>query len=227
MTPIVRLVDDDAALRDGLRFALRMAGIEAVGYESAEAFLKQDDPMRPGCVVLDIRMDGMSGLECQQRMKAAGFLQPVIFLSGHGDIEMALQAIKNGAADFLTKPVQAEKLAQACRRLFAWDKEARSARAIRDEARKRFARLTPRERDVASLALKGLPNKAIAAALGISEQAVKIHRSNLYGKLELHSAVEIRDLVAKADLALDEESNEANISRTDQIDVKLLPSDKS
>ena len=121
---LVRLVDDDATLREGLLFALQMLGLSAVGYESAEEFLQRDDPSVPGCVVMDIRMGGMSGLECQTRMKTAGFDQPVVFLSGHGDVEMAIQAVKQGAADFLTKPVTAEKLAEACRRLFAWNLDA-------------------------------------------------------------------------------------------------------
>lgn len=197
-TPLVRLVDDDEALRNALLFSLRMADLRAVGYESAEDFLRRDDPTVPGCVVMDIRMTGMSGLECHARMPSLGFDQPVVFLSGHGDIEMALLAVKNGAADFFTKPVAPEKLARAARELFAWNLDARRRSREREHARKRVDTLTPRELDVALETVKGDTNKAIAARLGVSEQAVKIHRSSVYAKLEVRSAVEIKAVLDAA-----------------------------
>lgn len=197
-TPLVRLVDDDEALRNALLFSLRMADLRAVGYESAEEFLRRDDPAVPGCVVMDIRMTGMSGLECHARMPSLGFDQPVVFLSGHGDIEMALLAVKNGAADFFTKPVDPEKLARAARELFAWNLDARRRSREREHAHKRVETLTPRELDVALETVKGDTNKAIAARLGVSEQAVKIHRSSVYAKLEVRSAVEIKAVLDAA-----------------------------
>ncbi len=217
-TSVVRLVDDDSSLRGGLAFALEMAGLAVVGYESAEALFERDDPRVPGCIVLDIRMGGMSGLECQRRLKSHGFDQPVIFLSGHGDVEMALQAVKQGAADFFTKPVSAERLAEACRRLFDWNVSARRERAERARAQGLVARLTPREKDVALAASTGAANKTIAKALGVSEQAVKIHRSNVYAKLEVHSAVEIRAVLERAGAA--EKTDE---SRLGAVRTQLLP----
>lgn len=117
---LIRLVDDDREFRTSQIFALRMAGLDAVGFESAERFLEDDDPLRPGCVVLDVRMDGMSGLDCLRKLRDAGRDIPVVFLSGHGDIDMALWAVKHGAADFLQKPVRTERLVESCRRLIAW-----------------------------------------------------------------------------------------------------------
>lgn len=222
-TPTVRLVDDDNSLRSALIFALEMAGLHAVGYESAEAFLERDDPEVPGCVVMDIRMDGISGLECQARMRQAGFDQPVIFLSGHGDIEMALQAVKQGAADFFTKPVPTEKLADACRRLFDWNAAARARRRIRDEARDRIAALTPREREVACEAMTGAANKTIAASLGISEQGVKIHRSNIYAKLGVHSVVEIQKVFESAEIPPQQENGEKAAQGPSAVEARLLP----
>ncbi len=222
--PLVRLVDDDASLRNGLLFALQMSGLSAVGYESAEDFLEKDDPSVPGCVVMDIRMGGMSGLECQTRMKAAGFDQPVVFLSGHGDVQMAIQAVKQGAADFLTKPVTAEKLADACRRLFEWNRDAREKRRLRDAARARIASLTPRERIVAVESTTGAANKAIAQSLGISEQGVKLHRSNIYAKLDVHSAVEIRRLFEVAEITLDPNAQEETESA---VETRLLPPEET
>lgn len=221
---LVRLVDDDATLRNGLLFALQMLGLSAVGYESAEEFLQKDDPSVPGCVVMDIRLGGMSGLECQTRMKAAGFDQPVVFLSGHGDVEMAIQAVKQGAADFLTKSVAAEKLAEACRRLFAWNLEDRERRSRRDAARARIASLTPRERIVAVEATTGAANKTIAQALGISEQGVKLHRSNIYAKLDVHSAVEIRRLFEVAQVPLDPTAREETRGA---VETRLLPPEEA
>lgn len=226
--PTVRLVDDDASLRGGLVFALEMAGLHTVGYDSAEAFLTRDDPKVPGCVVMDIRMGGMSGLECQTRMRDAGFDQPVIFLSGHGDIEMALLAVKQGAADFFTKPVAAEKLAQACRRLFDWNLASRERRRKRDSARARLKTLTPREHEVALAATTGAPNKTIAASLGISEQAVKIHRSNIYAKLEVHSVVEVRQVFECAEVPLCAEKNRLDDSLDGAlaaVETRLLPTE--
>lgn len=169
-TPLVRLVDDDEALRNALLFSLRMADLRAVGYESAEEFLRRDDPAVPGCVVMDIRMTGMSGLECHARMPSLGFDQPV----------------------------DPENLARAARELFAWNLDARRRSREREHARKRVETLTPRELDVALETVKGDTNKAIAARLGVSEQAVKIHRSSVYAKLEVRSAVEIKTVLDAA-----------------------------
>lgn len=195
---LVRLVDDDPAVLDGHGLVLRVAGFDVAGYESAEAFLEKDDPRRPGCAVLDLRMGGMSGLECQAAMASRGIDLPVLFITGHGDMETAVYALKKGAADFLSKPVTAEKLVDSCRRLSEWHLALRAHRAQVDAAAALVETLTPRERDVAKLAAEGRPNKAAALELGVSEQAVKIHRSNVYAKLGVHSPVEVNALLTLA-----------------------------
>lgn len=195
LEPLVRIVDDDESLRGGLSFVLRMASMPVQCYESAEEFLSRDDSARPGCVVLDIRMAGMSGLECQQEMRRRGWTQPVLFLTGHGDAQMAVRALKQGAADFLQKPVDAERFVQACSTLVDWHRET-----LRENARRRaivecVRLLSEREREVARQLARGSSNKEIASAMGISEQGVKFHRSNIYRKLNVRTAVEIDHLL--------------------------------
>lgn len=123
LEPVVRLVDDDEGLLGGFLFVLKVAGFQVLTYTSAEDFLAKDDFARPGCIVLDVRMGGMNGLECQQALREKGVSQPILFMSGHGDIDMAMRAVKNGAADFLQKPVEADDLAEACRKLVNWHVE--------------------------------------------------------------------------------------------------------
>lgn len=196
--PVIRLVDDEAELRRAQAFVLELAGFETRQYASAEEFLERDDHARPGCVVMDVRMEGMSGLQCQQAMNERGIRLPVLFLTGHGDAHMAVVALKRGAADFLQKPVPAEELVAACRALVEWDARRRETEAGRERAKALIAALSAREKEVASLVGTGLPNKAIAERLGVSEQNIKIHRSNIYAKLGVHSAVEIRSLLEAA-----------------------------
>ena len=198
LSPIVRLVDDEEQLTQAQAFVLRLAGIDSVRYPSAEDFLERDSPARPGCVVLDIRMGGMSGLQCQDELLQRGNPLPVLFLSGHGDIDMAMMAIKKGAADFLQKPVPAERLVEACRTLIDWDIRQRGAAEERRLAAERLATLTPRELEVARLVATGIANKTAAQQLGVSEQGVKLHRSNIYRKLGVRSALEIRDMLERS-----------------------------
>lgn len=216
LSPLIRLVDDEPQLRKAQAFVLQLAGFDTREFESAEDFLEQDDHERPGCVVLDIRMGGMSGLQCQEEMNARGIRLPVLFLSGHGDIHMAVMALKRGAADFLQKPVPAEKLVEACRTLVDWDATSREKARERARAKQLLAKLSPREREVAQLVATGLPNKAVAERLGVSEQNIKIHRSNIYAKLALRSAVEIRSLLDSA--GADEKKNPL-------ITLQVLPED--
>lgn len=191
LDPIVRLVDDDEGLLGGLFFVLKVAGFDVLTYPSAEDFLAKDDFARPGCIVMDVRMGGMSGLECQQELRRKGVSQPILFMSGHGDIDMALRAVKNGAADFLQKPVEADDLAAACRKLVNWHVDFLRSNEAKERDRLQCDSLTDREREVAECVAKGLTNKAIADRFGISEQGVKFHRTNIYRKLSVHSAVEV------------------------------------
>ena len=191
LDPIVRLVDDDEGLLGGLSFVLKVAGFDVLTYGSAEDFLAKDDFARPGCIVMDVRMGGMSGLECQQELRRKGVTQPILFMSGHGDIDMALRAVKNGAADFLQKPVEADDLAAACRKLVNWHVDFLRSNEAKERDRLQCESLTDREREVAECVAKGLTNKAIADRFGISEQGVKFHRTNIYRKLGVHSAVEV------------------------------------
>ena len=200
LDPIVRLVDDDEGLLGGLSFVLKVAGFDVLTYTSAEDFLAKDDFARPGCIVMDVRMGGMSGLECQQELRRKGVTQPILFMSGHGGIDMALRAVKNGAADFLQKPVEADDLAAACRKLVNWHVDFLRSNEAKEKDRLQCESLTDREREVAECVAKGLTNKAIADRFGISEQGVKFHRTNIYRKLGVHSAVEVeKKLSGKSD----------------------------
>ncbi|WP_297609164.1 response regulator [uncultured Sutterella sp.] len=212
LPPLVRLVDDDEALLRAHSFVLNVAGMEVRTYSSGEEFLQFDDFARPGCVVLDVRMTGMSGLECQEVLRKRGIDLPVLFLTGHGDIDMALLAVKRGAADFLQKPVEAETLAEACRTLLEWHIEERTKKAELESLRRRVASLTPRELEVALQAAQGIPNKPAAAALGISEQAVRIHRMSIYRKLGIHSPVEILGKLRAAGLIAGESESRAFVT---------------
>ena len=195
---LIRLVDDDREFRTAQIFALRMAGLDAVGFESAERFLQGDDARRPGCVVLDVRMEGMSGLECLRKLRESGRDIPIVFLSGHGDIDMALWAVKHGAADFLQKPVRTERLVESCRRLIAWHEAELRRKAHASKLSEIWATLTPKEKEVARGMAEGLSAKGAAETLGVSEQAVKMHRSNVYRKLGVRTASEIARMLELA-----------------------------
>lgn len=212
---LIRLVDDDREFRTAQIFALRMAGFDAVGFESSEAFLRDDDVRRPGCVVLDVRMEGMSGLDCLRKLRESGRDIPIVFLSGHGDIDMALWAVKHGAADFLQKPVRTERLVESCRRLIAWHEAQLRRKAHESKLSETWATLTPKEKEVARGMAEGLSAKSAAEALGVSEQAVKMHRSNVYRKLGVKTPVEVARWVASADVeAKDREETGALVRAT-------------
>lgn len=199
LKPLIRLVDDDASLREALGLVLTVGGIDWTGFESAEALLTRDDFRRPGVIVLDLRMDGMSGLACQAELLRRGVDQPVLFLTGHGDASAAVHALKQGAVDFLQKPIEAEAFLDVCRRLTAWHLALRDEAQARAHAATLLATLSPRETEAARWSAKGLPNRAIADAMGISEQAVKLHRSAIYRKLGVKSPVEVAELLRLAE----------------------------
>jgi len=184
----VFLVDDDASVLRGLERLLRAAGFAVRGFTSPEAFLEQHDPAAPGCAVLDLAMNGLSGLELQRALAARGGDRPVIFLTGRGDIAATVQAMKAGATDFLTKPVPAQDLVTAVRLGIEKDRQARAARA---GVEGRLATLTPREHEVLRLVVAGRLNKQIAADLGMAEKTVKVHRGRMMAKMGIRSVAEL------------------------------------
>ncbi len=188
-TALVRLVDDDAEQLKSLAFLLRMAGFEVMAYQSAASLLELDDPRRPGCLVLDHRMPGMTGMELQQELVERGSLLPIIFLSAHGDIPMAMQAVHRGAMDFLVKPAAPEQLIAAVERAIKKSFEDLAADAGQSDLAQKAASLTERELEVARFVAEGLLNKQIADRLSISLATVKLHRGNAAKKLGVRSAV--------------------------------------
>ncbi len=195
LSAVVRIVDDEETVRKSVAFVLRLIGLDVRLYESAEQFLEFDDSQRPGCVVLDIRMPGMNGMQLHKRLLEEGNDLPVLFLTGHGDIDMAVTALKRGAGDFLQKPSDPEKLQTVVRRLVDENINARKRKADIAQKRRKYDLLTQREKDVVNLVCQGELNKVIADKLGITLFTVKIHRANACRKLECRSAVEISDFL--------------------------------
>jgi len=180
---IVHIVDDDEAICSSLRMLLKSRGMPAVSHGSAEEFLAKYDPEQPGCLVLDVRMPGMSGLELQDELNRRGAIIPVIFITGHGDVPMAVEAMQHGATDFLQKPFADQEFAERIQRALALDQRNRTALDQKDQIRARLAALTRRELQVLQLVTLGKPNKIIAAKLGVSQRTVEIHRAHLMEKM--------------------------------------------
>ncbi|MGC1458975.1 MAG: response regulator transcription factor [Steroidobacteraceae bacterium] len=185
--PTVFVVDDDEGVRDSLRFLLKSVGLAIKALASAGEFLSSYDVNQPGCLVLDVRMPQMSGLELQQQLNIRGAMIPVIFITGHGDIPMAVEAMQHGAFDFLQKPFRDQDLIERLHKALAKDAENRSELKQRDHIRARFETLTPREHEVLMLMVRGLPNKIMAAELGVSQRTVEIHRARVMEKTEAGS----------------------------------------
>lgn len=201
-TASVFIVDDDDAVRSSLRLLLKSVGLPAVAYASATDFLAAWHPEQPGCLVLDVRMPGMSGIELQHELNRRGAIIPVIFISGHGDIPMAVDAIQHGAFDFLQKPFRDQELIDRVQRALATDSTHRGELAKRDAIRERFDSLTPREREVLTLVTQGKANKVMAGDLGVSQRTVEIHRARVMEKMGAASLAQlvrmVLDLEAKA-----------------------------
>lgn len=190
-SPLIHVVDDDESLRTALLRLLGAAGFEARVYASAGDFLLNPLPDRPGCVLLDVRMPGPSGLELQAALLRQGIALPVVFLTAHADVSSSVRAMKAGAVDFLTKPVNRETLLEALRRALSRDAEQRAARAEADLLRSLFASLAPRELAVFDRIVAGRLNKQIAAELGVAERTVKAERAQVMTKLRVGSAAEL------------------------------------
>jgi RNA polymerase sigma factor (sigma-70 family) len=183
----VLLVDDDPAVRRGVSRLVRSAGFAVKTFASPEDFLRQELPTGPACVLLDLRMEGMNGLEVQDVLSRNDRRMPVVFLSGHGTVPTAATCFKHGAQDFLEKPVRPNDLLAALNRAIECDRSQNTDRADREKLRRRYARLTAREQEVMQLVVSGLLNKQAAAELGISEKTVKVHRARVMEKIEVES----------------------------------------
>jgi len=182
--PTVFIVDDDEEVREALELLLQSVGLPTESYSSAQAFLERFDPRRPGCLILDIRMKGMSGLDLQDRLSQEPLRPPVIIITGHGDVPVAVRAVKAGAVDFLEKPFNDQALLDGVHRALQQDAERRGQVSRLEEIRSRLERLTPREREILDLVVAGKRNKVIAIDLGISQSTVEAHRAKVMEKME-------------------------------------------
>jgi len=187
----VYVVDDDESIRRSLARLLRAAGFTVETFSSAQAFLAHDPPDRVACIVLDVRLPGVSGLDLQSALLGAGRAMPIIFITGFGNVPMSVQAMKGGAIDFLQKPYDEKELLGAVERALARERHARADRAERLVVQRRFDTLTPREREVLRLVVAGLLNKQIAFNLGAAEKTVKIHRGRVMHKMQAESVADL------------------------------------
>jgi FixJ family two-component response regulator len=195
--PIVYVVDDDASVRRSSERMLRVAGFKVQTFESARDFLSYQRPEGPGCLVLDVRLPGLSGLDLQRELSLAGKQIPIIFLTGHGDIPMSVRAMKAGAVEFLTKPVKQRSLLEAIQAAVERDRTTCQARAATDGLRARYEQLTPREREVMGLVVAGLLNKQVASELNTTERTIKFHRAHIMQKTGAQSLAELVRMAEK------------------------------
>jgi len=195
LTPLIRLIDDDEMVLGSESFLLRMEGWQTAQYLSAEEFLSKDDSERPGCIILDIRMPGLNGMELQSLMMEKNIDLPIIFLTGHGDIDMAVSAFKKGAVDFLVKPANDERLQEAVKNAVEKNILSRQKNIEHDNMLELYEQLTEREKDIAPMVANGTANKVIAIDLDISENSVKKYRSSILEKLQVRTIVELTDFL--------------------------------
>ncbi|MCH9027719.1 MAG: response regulator transcription factor [Proteobacteria bacterium] len=186
-SPTVFLVDDDEAVRDSLSLLMKSVALTSRSFASAGEFLAEYDPDRPGCLVLDIRMPGMSGMELQQKLIDMRAILPIIFITGHGDIPMAVEAMQRGAIDFIPKPFRDHELLDRINKALKDDRKNRDALLKREEVEKRIAKLTPREKQVLELVVQGKANKVISGDLEVSQRTVEIHRARVMEKMQARS----------------------------------------
>jgi FixJ family two-component response regulator len=198
--PVVFIVDDDASVRKSLERLVRSVGLRGETFASAPEFLQRAAADGPSCLVLDVRMPGVSGLALQERLAAARHRLPIIFITGHGDITMSVRAMKAGAVDFLPKPFNDQDLLETIQKAIARDRQAREEWAVLQDIQRRVALLTLRERDVLALVATGLLNKQIAAELGMSEKTVKAHRAQVMQKMQVSSVARLVLLAEKVGL---------------------------
>ena len=197
--PTVFIVDDDQEVREALELLMSWIGLDAETYGSAREFLDRFDPERTGCLVLDIRMKGMSGLELQQRLNEHPLHPPIVVITGHGDVPMAVRAVKGGAVDFIEKPFNDQVLLDAVHRAIEQDAEQRGRVSQLAEIRARLGRLTPREREILDLVIAGHRNKVIAIDLGISQSTVEAHRARVMEKMQARSLSDLMRMMLTID----------------------------
>ena len=203
LVPTVFVVDDSSEVRGALTRVLSIAGYTVRTFDSAERFLEDRDPRAPGCLLLDLCMPGLSGLELQGELRKLGCSWPIVFLTGMGDIQMGVNAMKRGAVDFLTKPIDSVLLFDAVDQALRRDALQRVEGAVRTAIRRRFDTLTPRERQVMAQVIRGRLNKQIAADLGTGEKTVKVHRARVMSKMEARSIAELVQLAGRVGIAIE------------------------
>jgi two-component system, LuxR family, response regulator FixJ len=196
--PTVFVVDDDQGVREAVNLLMESVGLAAETYPSAQAYLDAFDHARPGCIVLDVRMRGMSGLDLQRRLAQEPLHPPIVIITGHGDVPMAVRAVQAGAVDFIEKPFNDQVLLDAVHRALQRDAEVRGQVMRRADIMERLERLTPREREILELVVVGRRNKVIAADLGISQSTVEAHRAKVMEKLEARSLSDLMRMVLLA-----------------------------
>jgi two-component system response regulator FixJ len=195
VAPTVFIVDDDSGIRSSIRVLMKSVGLPAMPYPSAKEFLDAYHPHQPGCLVLDIRMPGMSGLELQEALNERGAVIPVIFITGHGDVPMAVEAMRHGAFEFLQKPFRDQDLIDRIQKALARDQETRVSLREHGKTRARIASLTPREREVLELLTSGKANKMMAQDMGLSQRTIEIHRAHVMEKMGAKSVAQLVRMV--------------------------------
>jgi FixJ family two-component response regulator len=200
LVPTVFVIDDDPSVRKSLARLLKSLGFDAETFASAELFLARKHYDGIGCIVLDVQMPGLSGMDLQDELSRADYSMPIIFITGHGNIPMSVQAMKRGAVDFLPKPFDDEELVQAVKKAIEKDRIAKAERAEVHDVLRRIEQLTPREHDVLRCVITGMLNKQIALQLGIAEKTVKVHRGRVMEKLGVDSVAELVRLAEKANI---------------------------
>ena len=189
--PTIFVVDDDDAVRDSLRDLIDSVGLDVATYPSAHAFLAVYDNAQRGCLVLDIRMPGMSGLELQERLNERGSSLPIVFITGHGDVPMAVEAMKRGAVDFIQKPFRDQELLDRINLAIEQNRRRREAEETKQDIAERVSSLTRREREVMDMVIQGKANKVIAIDLGLSQRTVEVHRSHVMDKMRARTLAEL------------------------------------
>lgn len=196
--PVVFVVDDDEAVRDSLSMLMRSVGLAVETYAAASEFLERFDAGRTGCLVLDVRMPGMSGIELQEKLVAREATLPIIFITGHGDVPMAVHALRTGAVDFIQKPFSDQALLDRIQQALAQHVRDQEKAAKKSTIRERIARLTPREKEVMLMVVGGKPNKVVAIDLGVSERTVEIHRARVMEKMQASSLPDLVKMVVES-----------------------------
>ena len=201
--PVVFVVDDDPSVRSSLKFLMSSVGLQVESFDSADALLQRKLPDAPSCLVLDVRLRGLSGLDFQRELAARNCHIPIIFITGHGDIPMSVRAMKAGAIEFLTKPFRDQDLLDAVRIALAKDRERCERKKEVSDLKERYNSLTPREQEVISMVVSGMLNKQIADQLGTAENTVKVHRSRAMEKMQAQSVAELVKMLGKLESSVE------------------------